>query len=159
MKAAREQKAAIEEIERVGGHVSYDYEWWNKPFTPTPQPPWPAWIYRRLGIDYLAEVRGVNFSEGRTEISLSGLQQLEGFSHLQFLDLYGTTVADARLEHLKGLTELRWLILRGTKASDAGLENLKGLTELEFLDLSDTKVSDEGVRKLQKALPNTEIEQ
>ena len=38
-----------------------------------------------------------------------------------------------------------------------GLMHLKGLTNLEFLYLDGTQVTDAGVRKLQAALPDTEI--
>ena len=100
--------------------------------------------------DYLS---GVSFRMDAT----AGLEQLNGLTDLQTLDLAGTEVTDAGLTHLKGLTQLVSLDLSGTNITDAGLMNLKGLTRLVTLDLSGTNITDAGARKLDRALPECEI--
>jgi hypothetical protein len=176
MKAARRQHAAVEAIEKLGGIVNYDYQtdW----LVPAPQPPAPAWLCERVGVDLLANVTSVgSFKQSEigdaimkhlrgftqlqeldlsgTKVSDDGLEQLKGFTRLQYLCLKGTRVSDTGLEHLKGLAQLQNLDLSRTKVSDAGLEHLKGLTQLQWLWLCETKVSETGFWELQEALPNS----
>jgi hypothetical protein len=133
MQRARQQKAAVEEIERLGGDVEYDYavDQSGNPISGA-VPPGPAWLRNLLGNDFFATVVEANF-------------------------LSSSSVTDASLGHLKRLTQLQRLFLCRTKVTDAGLEHLNGLTKLRELKLSDTKVADEGVKRLQQALPNCEI--
>ena len=130
MKAAKGQKAVVEEIERLGGWVCYDYQ--RDPSDTTSKPPEPAWLRRLLG---------------------DGL-----FVNVTWVILYNSEISDAGLEHLKGLTQLQVLFLSKTKVSDAGLERLKGWANIQWLRLNDTKVSDAGVKKLQQALPKCSIQ-
>ena len=77
---------------------------------------------------------------------------------MQTLDIrHASGVTDAGLVHLKGLARLEKLDLTNTQITDAGLVHLKGLTKLQRLNFWDTQVTYEGVKKLQKALPNCEI--
>ncbi len=56
------------------------------------------------------------------------------------------------------MTRLEILNLASAKVTDAGLEHLKGLTQLNWLGLHGTRVTEAGVKKLQRALPNCEID-
>ena len=167
LKAAREQKAVVEEIRKLGGAVRYDYE--ENPST-TGKPPEPAWLRGLFGSDLFANVTVVGLANSRigdaglehlkgltqlqvlwlngTKVSDAGLERLKGLPQLEGLYLSTTKVSDAGLEHLKGLTRLQWLFLVGTKVSDAGPEHLKGLTQLQTLGLDDTEVSDAGLEYL-----------
>ena len=58
---------------------------------------------------------------------------------------------------LTGLTALERLWLFRTQITGPGLAHLTGLTALEYLTLDRTQVTDVGVAKLQKALPNCDI--
>jgi hypothetical protein len=100
---------------------------------------------------------GREFVHFNFNVGDAGLEQLEGLTDLEILNLFGTNVSDAGLEHLQGSTNLQHLNLNGTDVSDAGLEHLKGLKNLQALGLFATKVTDEGVKKLQQALPNCKI--
>ena len=56
------------------------------------------------------------------------------------------------------MSYLGYLFLRETHVSDDGLKHLRGFTNLKELHLENTQVTDEGVKKLQKALPDCEID-
>ena len=148
LKAAREQNAAVEAIQKAGGWVEC-----NEGYDPNGLVP-VALLDGWQGF-YFMNVTDVYFDEAK--VGDSELEHLKGLPQLRFLALNGTSVSDAGLKHLKGFTQLESLFLEGTNVSDAGLEHLKGLTQLKTLDLSRTKVSDEGVRMLQKALPRAHI--
>ena len=180
MQSARQEKVAVEEIEKLGALVMYDcvvYESGN-PFQ-LAQRPGPWWLRNSLGQNFFATVVDVDFA--RSPVTDVGLEHLEGLTQLRRLDLHYTQVVGTGLKHLKGLTRLQTLNLFGTEVTDVGLEYLKGLTRLQTLDLSDTevtdvglghlkgltrlqtltlfgtKVTDEGVKRLQQALPNCKI--
>ena len=183
MKKAREQKAAVTEINKIGG-VAYDYDdhfttrlnrgvWpvnhggvWpvNGGFWPdfgggvwlVERPPGPAWLQKLLPDDFFAEVATVGFDA--SQITDAGLEHLDGLSQLQLLSLADTQVTDAGLEHLKGLSQLQELWLDRTQVTDAGLEHLKGLSQLQELWLNGTKVTEAGVAKLRKSLPKCKID-
>jgi Leucine-rich repeat (LRR) protein len=91
------------------------------------------------------------------EVTDAQLAYLEGLTTLTRLHLEKTKITDKGLEHLKGLTNLEYLNLYGTDITDKGLEHLAGLKKLKKLYLWQTKVSDAGVAKLQKALPDLDI--
>ena len=168
MKAAREQKVAVEEITNLRGSVGYDYQ--QSPSDSTSKPPEPAWLRGLLGDDLFVNVKKVSLSNsgiddaglerlkgltrlqeldlGNTKVSDAGLEHLKGLTQLQSLDLCNPKISDAGLEHLKGLTQLQGLYLLTAQVSDSGLEHLKGLTQLQWLNLGYTKVSDAGLEHL-----------
>ena len=151
MKEAREQRAAVEEIRKLGGGVYalYDYE-----FTSTQQPPGPVWLRRLLGDDCFVSVVKVMLAD--TRITDVWLGRLKGWTRLQELELSKSKITDAGLKHLKGLTQLRQLFLGGTKVTDAGLEHLRGLMQLQDLRLNGTQVTDAGLECL-KGLPQLRV--
>ena len=66
-------------------------------------------------------------------------------------------MTDVDLANVEGMSHLNYLNLFDTGITDAGLEHLKSLGELRHLYLWQTKVTDAGVAGLQKALPHCEI--
>ena len=136
----KRHREAVEEIEKAGGFVDYDY-----PFLHDPRPPGPEWRRLLLGEDWFTASLYVHVG---TSVTDSELEHLKGLIHLQELDLSGTKVSDAGLEHLKSLTQLQGLNLCVTKVGDAGLEYLKGLTQLQRLNLAHSKVNDAGLEYL-----------
>jgi hypothetical protein len=116
----KEQAAAIAEIQRLGGKVTFDEETAGKP------------------------VYGVDFSE--THIGDDALKTVEGLPELKALILAHTRVTDAGLKHIEGLTQLRTLLLEDTRVTDAGLEHIKTLVHLDDLILDDTQVTDAGLK-------------
>jgi hypothetical protein len=132
MKAAREQKTAVETINRLGGSVFYDY---RKNFFWLPishaQPPEPAWLRSLFGVDFFHDVRNLYFDN-----RLTGLV----------------------LKHLKDLPLLEELWLESSDISDDGLVSLEELQHLQLLRLDRSSVSAKGIERLQEALPNCKID-
>ena len=108
LKAAREQRAAVEEILKLGGRVEYDYVIdWSAP--PPPKPPAPAWLCEWLGDELFVNVSQV-FSK----------------SNMNMDDFSFSEICDASLVDLKLFTQLRVLDLSRTRVSDAGLQHSQG---------------------------------
>jgi hypothetical protein len=140
MRQAERQRQAVEAIQKAGGYVAYDYEFYGS------GPPGPAWLRRLLCEDFFANVVLVHFS---MRFGDGYMVHLKGLTGLEWLELTGTQVTDGGLEHLRGLTKLDSLELSDTQITDAGLEHLKGLTKLEDLNLSNTQVTDAGLEYLE----------
>ncbi|MCE9543933.1 MAG: hypothetical protein K8T25_00180 [Planctomycetia bacterium] len=149
---ARQQRAAVAAFIQAGGSVGYDIssDRFKQPVY------WPVWLIQDRSIDYFVSVNLVELRNAK--VTDSGLEHLKGLTGLRRLDLDGTQITDNGLEHLKGLKALQTLWLNETQVTDNGLEHLRGLTTLQWLRLDGTKVTDAGVARLQKALPNCEIE-
>jgi len=185
VREARQQQAAVAAILKLGGRVSYDYQFDAAgSFLSSGAPPGPEWLHALLGDDFFRSVYQIDFLSLLRDSTLTdaNLERLKGLSQLKELFLSSTHVTDAGLEHLKGLTNLEVLALGSTRVtdaglqyltqltklealdlnctqvSDAGLERLKGLTRLKELSLQATKVTPAGVAELQKALPNCHID-
>ena len=71
----------------------------------------------------------------RPGITNVGLQELQGLSNLEVLNLYGNSLTNDGLTKLQSLAKLRVLNLSLLDISDVGLQHLKPLTSLEQLDL------------------------
>jgi hypothetical protein len=110
----------------------------------------------------LAHLTGLNQLQeldlGIFEITDAGIAHLAGLPRLKDLILSDTQITDDGLAHLAGLTQLQSLVLDRSQITDAGLAHLAGLSQLQSLSLRGTIVTDDGVKKLQKALPNCEID-
>lgn len=163
---ARRQREAVEEIERLGGHVLYD--WASEAVRTGVEPPPPKSSHLRavLGDDYFDEVVLVDlnvtpFTEDdlapsnlehllrrHTRITGFRLEHLEALPNLMFLNLTNVQFTDAELESIKSLTKLERLELAHTQVTDGALDNLRGLTSLQILDLRDTQVTDAGLECL-----------
>ena len=152
MKAARKQRKAVEEIQKVNA-ILFTYRGQRAPSG--------QWIrIDCVRYDYECDPSG-RIIPGATSPGPSWLRNLLGddlFMSVTRVDLSSSGVSDAGLQELKGLTQLQWLDLGSTKVSDAGLGYLKGLIQLRELDLFGTNVTDAGVKNLQQALPNCHIE-
>ena len=97
MKAAKEQRAAAEEIRKLGGQLGYDYQrdWLDT----TSKPPEPAWMRGLLGDDLFMSVTDANLTF--SEISDPGLEHLKGLTKLQELDVIRTRVSAAGVKKLQ----------------------------------------------------------
>ena len=100
-----------------------------------------------------------------TELNLGGvrlrdedLASIAGLKNLEVLHLDNTPITDAALVHVGALENLISLNLFGTAITDAGLQRLAGLRNLTSLYLAETKVTAQGVARLQKDLPNAQID-
>jgi len=93
-----------------------------------------------------------------SDVTDDGLPHLNRLVYLEMLSLSDTQVTNAGLVQLKTLPRLRCLFLEGTSVTDGGLAHLAQLTSIELLSLRGTRVTAEGVEKLQRAVPNCEIQ-
>jgi len=149
MQRAKRQRENVKAIRMTGGMVLYDYEFDDTGrFIPGAQPTAPVWLRKTLGNDFFCDVIDVNLN--CTQVTDAGLEHLNIFTSLRWLELHGTQVTDAGLEHLKTLTGLIRLQLGETQVTDAGLVHLKGLTSLEVLYLGHTRVTDAGLEHLKE---------
>jgi hypothetical protein len=178
VRLAHNQRDAVAAIERVGGRVSYDWEWSDGIYFPGGKPRAPRWLTDLIGVDYFGHVTSVRLNRFETSSIISqvgrlarlqrlrlvepsfsdvGLAHLNKLTELTSVDLRGTKVTDAGLVHLEGLTKISVLNLDDTQVSDAGLPHLTGLRNLEWLGISRTRVSDEGRNELKRVLPNVSV--
>lgn len=95
---------------------------------------------------------------GGVRIKDEDLAAIAALKNLTVLHLDNTPITDAGLEHLGALENLTSLNLFGNAITDAGLDRLAGLRNLKSLYLAETKVSPQGVARLQKNLPNVQID-
>jgi hypothetical protein len=91
------------------------------------------------------------------EITDDSLENLDGLTHLIWLDLSGTAVTDAGLQRVAQLTGLKELYLNHTAVTDAGLVHLEQLDQLHVLGLEGTQTTDAGRRKLREKLPQLKL--
>jgi Leucine-rich repeat (LRR) protein len=163
---ARVQRQAVAEIEAAGGRVLYD---WRAPkdvctslYDSTLPPPWPRWLVKAVGIDYLANASRV--SPGSSENSVFddrvlGDDLMKRTARLglirslvlqqPFSGYFPCRVTDSGLVHLRELGRLEDLQIRGAPGiTDAGLVHLEGLTRLRQLVLDETSVQGHGLKSL-----------
>lgn len=95
---------------------------------------------------------------GGVRLKDEDLAAIAALKNLTVLHLDNTPITDAGLKHLGALENLTALNLFGTAITDAGLQHLAGLKNLKSLYLAETKVTAEGVARLQKGLPNVQID-
>ena len=141
---AHVQRDAVAAIRRANGNVEYD-------LNPNRSPRWLRWLADRLGIDYVSHVIRVDLV-GVGPDGLATVAELDHVVHLkqiEQLELWESSVNDARLADLEGLTRLRSLGLHKTRVGDKGLANLKGLPALRLLGLNRSAVTDAGLAHLE----------
>ncbi len=131
------QRDAVAAITRVGGSVSYDWQWRNGRAKATvATPPWPAWLVEGLGPHCFGHVVSVNLAgENATD---GVMMQIGRLSRLQHLD------AGSALGRGSGVNRL-WSL---TPITGAGLAGLKRLTALETLELPEFPFSDRDLAHL-----------
>jgi hypothetical protein len=141
------RKQAIEDIERIGGHVEFgalpDY-----PGVPN------GWLRACSSVNGIRSTWLVRFERFMRDSSLPECQEetrqrarvlignLPEFGELKSLDLALACLEDADLADLAGLRNLEMLDLSNTPLSGTGLKSLGRLARLERLDLSGTDVDD-----------------
>lgn len=133
-KAARQRKA-VEWIAERSGRAWYDFQIDNPRGLPVDlraEPPGPAWLRERIGLDYFADLRWVEV-KGASDIS-----RLSTLYDLHELHVDNSSVSD--VSPLKNLKSLRQLFLRYSPVSD--ITPLAGMSNLDHLSLNDTDVRD-----------------
>ena len=172
---AERQKAAVIELENLGGRVAYDFQFdstgrmfpfYSKPMRMPPAPAWLSW----LGDDFFRSVRqAVLWGVDDQLVVDDDLAQLAGLNSLRSLSLDNVSVYDVGLEakyryfNPSGIPNpgLQEVILRPFPQSPfpthadstiAALEQLKRVKGLEILYLNGSQITDAGLEHI-KGLP------
>jgi hypothetical protein len=122
----------------------------------TPEEPGPRWLRERAGIDYLANIAGVELFYPTN----ADLQHVARLPRLRRLYLArAVDVTDAGLAHLTGLTRLKLLVLEDAdQVTDAGLDAIGRIKSLEILELvPGRQMTPAGIGRLKRALPHCTI--
>jgi hypothetical protein len=132
---ARVQRDAVAAIERVGGQVAYSWQWSDGArIFPRPKPPWPQWVRRILGPDFLDTVTYVSlYGPKCDDEALRAACRLPWLEELIVVD---TSVTDAAAEDLQQLTNLRSLDLRLNRITSRPLRHIGEMCELRELQLA-----------------------
>lgn len=171
MEQARQQREAIDAIERLDGQVQFDKR--------DHEPSISNWAIPILGRTFFDDVEKVSlefpsdddlvylkqlsslkelwiYDDPRDDIELTdaGLEHLKEMTQLHDLELLGTNVTAAGLGQLKELTQLKQLKVLNGGITDEDLKYLMEFKQLNSLYLGGTKITEEGFMELQKALPN-----
>ncbi|MFO0807964.1 MAG: hypothetical protein U0746_05035 [Gemmataceae bacterium] len=132
--------AVIEQVDRLGGHVSLRRE----------HADWQGWLARRLPL--LEGILGhdaVSVGLPKAAPSFDDLRAVVGLPGLRTLDLTDATGIDDRaLGIIGGTSGLIHLNLTGTDVTDQGIQGLVGRVFLNDIQLDDTHVTDAGVAAL-----------
>jgi hypothetical protein len=132
---ARVQREAVATITRAGGHVGYSWQRSNGAFVfPVPKSPWPDWLRRRLGPDFLDTVTYV-YLQGE-QCDDESLRSACRLPWLEELSVVNTSVTDASAEDIRQLRNLRSLDLRLNRITKRPLRHIGEMTELRMLTLS-----------------------
>jgi Leucine-rich repeat (LRR) protein len=170
---ARNQRLVVAEIERLNGHMYYDYERnFNVGLSTSvvPQPPGPNWLREFLGIDYFADIVHVNVRG--PQVANDTLARIASLPHLQLLGVDSDRITDrgvamvasskelisfgvasksvtvASIDHLQGLPNLQFLRCSGSQVNDSWIEHIARLKSLDTLALNHTQVTDQGLAGL-----------
>lgn len=133
---ARQQRAAVDWVQEIGGIVTYDYQV-DADFAPVPnaKPLVPNWLVQTAGIDFFSQVVRVDVP---SIAQINSLEPLSGLASVELLYLTNLPVDD--ITPLCGMTRLKCLGLQGTNVRD--LSPLANLKHLRFLQLDRTQVTD-----------------
>jgi len=150
------QRRAVEMVERLGGHVAYEHQWYESPpfshYNPQIESRAPLWLRELVGEDWFRTVALVSIERSSKTLSEDDISQLAGFRRLRQLSLR-SQVTDGQLEHIATLSELETFRCDGERITDQGLmalSRLGKLRELEIVDSEkrDTPFTERGIRYL-----------
>jgi hypothetical protein len=144
VRPALQQREALEALRGHYTDVFYDVP--DDPQTGQACPRWvPRWVVTRLGIDFVANVTGLEVYNATDDV----LRKLKKLPRLQSLLIHGTDfTSEDGLAQVGQLSQLQVLAMPRIRSSNAGLEQLGRLERLSVLELSDARVTDEGLRAL-----------
>jgi hypothetical protein len=132
---AREQREAVEAVQRYGGWVHFDFEFVNGALVPGRAPWGPRWLRTMFGDEYFRTIAYVNFDY---EPAIG-----------RGVHNPNSKPCDELLKKISGLPGLKKLRMKKTQATDAGLRHIGKMSELEELSIRDARsVTDEGVSQL-----------
>jgi hypothetical protein len=178
---AKQRSDVVASIQELGGVVLYDYQFSSDhgryKFAAEPQTA--VWLTKKFGPNLVFDVTAIDLgrkhaflqSERFGSQDLTGvdvpdfepavkddqLKRLSSIESLQLLSLAGQPITDKGVRRLKHFERLVFLDLSDTKITDASVADLGAIRQLKFLDLRGTAITRAAFRKLERALPHTEI--
>lgn len=157
--SARKQRDAAEQVydSNPSATLLYDYQVADDGrLAESSEPPGPAWLRERLGVDYLSDVVGVDLFYA-TDADLAEIARLPELRRLYLAR--AVDVTDAGLAHLEGLQQLRLLILDDAdQVTDQGLRSIGRLKSLVLVELDQgRRMTPAGIEQLKRDLPGCRI--
>jgi Leucine-rich repeat (LRR) protein len=142
---AERQRKAVEEIERIGGSVFYDYQYDSNEDTYdywVEAPHGPEWLKDSLGNDFFANVvvvdlqSSIGYSNPSIKTQFEHLKgSVAGLPNVETLHLSYEEVTDTELEYFNSLSKLKRLSIYAIHITDSGLKNLEGFHQLQYLTM------------------------
>ena len=146
--------AVLEAKARTGyGGVFYDWQFKDGKFNGKGQPWWPAWLVKRIGVDYFQRVTWIYLAE----VSEEELSRIIRLNNLEKLDLIGPSWDDNSLMKIKDMEGVRTLFIKKCPITDFGLGQMRLMKGLRKLYLLNTLATDVGLEELKKVLPLVKI--
>ncbi len=150
---ANRQRIAVEKLTNLGALVKYDYE---DADPANAEPPEPRWLRELLGVDYFANVVGVETNCSKTgssapspSLSCDEFDLFKSFPELTRLSIDGDGATDESLGFLTAFPNLQSLKIDG-RFADAGLRRIAQCTQIRELSIGeDVQVSESGFAELQ----------
>jgi Leucine rich repeat len=163
---ARQQREAVEAVQKYGGWIHFDYEFVNGALIPGGTPRGPRWLRTMLGDEYFRTVRFVSFeyerSSGKVSRNLNVeacdelLKKISGLPGLKTLRMKKSQATDEGLRHIGKMSELEELYIRDARCvTDAGVSHLSRLTNLKHVSISRSTLTNDSLVLL-SSLPRLE---
>jgi Leucine Rich repeat len=163
---AREQREAVDAVQRYGGWVHFDYEFVNGAVIPGRAPRAPRWLRMMLGDEYFRKVTYVNFDyEGsigkvlrNPNVEACGelLKKISGLPGLKKLRMKKTQATDEGLRHIGKMSELEELYIRDARCvTEKGVSQLALLANLKYISISFSNLTNDSLVLL-SGLPSME---
>ena len=138
---ARVQAVAVNAITCAGGSALYGVS----PFGGLHHS-WRDQVDAKIGPHFFRTVTYVggfaDSAEPPDEHVLSHISQLH---HLHTLNLFGSTVTDARVGHLSSSPSIKQVLLQHTEVGDDGLRFLDNMRNLQTLVMASRRITDKGL--------------
>jgi hypothetical protein len=146
---ARVQREAVAAITRAGGEFAYSWQRSNGlPVIPRPKPPWPEWLRKGIGPDFLDTVTYVSLMGARCDDeSLRAACRLPA---LRELWVENTTATELVVEDIRNLKKLEKFVLNQKDITARPLRHLGEMTELRDLKLGKIPLRDEDMTFLRR---------
>lgn len=129
-----QQVQAVAHVERLGGHVRYDFEVSSRgAFRGEESIVWPRWFRQSLGDAWLGHVIYVSLSA--TSATDNDLQHVATFQRLSLLECAGTRITGTGFRWLRDLKSLQQVRMSRTPLTPQGLAELRQLGTVHSLNL------------------------
>jgi Leucine rich repeat len=160
---ARQQANTVAAVLQVGGHVTYDWEYYDGKTIAATKPHWLDYLMRTFGPDYFSNVTTVTISpalleappnpQGWLEIDDALMDRLATLRHIEWFHFNDNlSFTDAKLSKLSGSTRVRKLDLHGSGISGHGFVNLKNMKSLESADLTGILLKDDDLADISQLM-------